>query len=217
MPSQFPTPARVILSPPNILPAAGVFPLLPGQGFLSQKSPEFSTTVQTAASFRESTASWAQYPRWHYQVAYEVIRDRPTQPELAMLYEFFCNNAGQNGGWWYFDPFDYLVPTQQFGTGDGVTGTFQLQRAIRTFVEPVYGVAGAPVISINGTPTTAFTVTPFGAVTFTTAPAAAAVLTWSGAFMRYCRFDQDQIDPEQLMLGLWDITKGIKFVSRKPY
>ena len=53
-----------------------------------------------------------------------------------------------------------------------------------------------------------------GMINFTVAPAANAVLTWSGGYYRRVRFDGDSLDLEQMVIGAWD-GKTVKLVSVK--
>lgn len=70
---------------------------------------------------------------------------------------------------------------------------------------------GTPVIMINGVPQSAYTIAN-GLITFTTAPSAAAVLTWTGCFGFLCRFDDDSVDFDQFMSSLWRL-ESLKFRS----
>jgi uncharacterized protein (TIGR02217 family) len=195
-----------------------VFPLLIGQTFVTSKQPTWSTAISTSASGGERRRRQWSYPRWTFKVAYEVIQDAAATPDLERLTAFFMLHSGRYQEFFYLDPSDHTVTAQQFGTGDGVTTTFRLTRSMAfgglTFSEPIGGVIGVPTVLINGTPSTLFTIGAYGAITFTTAPATAAVLTWSGQFMFACRFDQDNMDLAQMMTGLWSMD-GLQFISVK--
>lgn len=80
-----------------------------------------------------------------------------------------------------------------------------------TFGSPYYG---GPRVSVNGAvvnPTT-YTFTAPNVVTFSTAPAASAVIAWTGTYAFQCRFLDDQWDFENFMSGLWQ-NKSVKFRS----
>lgn len=204
------------------IPAAGggaatIFPILPGQSFKVLKTPVFSTIVRTAASGRERRTQLWKYPKWKFNVRYEVIRDRGgvSASELWYLYEFFCNQAGRFGSFQFFDPTDYQVTGAAFGTGDGATTAFQLQRPVRSFNEAIYEVYGTPTIYKNGTPTVLFTLGANGVVTFNTAPANGVALTWDGTFYYRCRFDVDEFKAAELMKQLWSVD-GLPMMSLVP-
>jgi uncharacterized protein (TIGR02217 family) len=195
-----------------------VFPFLPGQAIAVSKAPKWSTEVIRSASGRERrTAYWAS-PLWQFELAHEVIRHRPTNDELATLWEFFNVAQGQFGTWLLVDPTDCQIlggAPSVFGIGDGSTTTFQLSRALNSFSEPVYDVYGAVILD-NGVPsTTNFTFSPNGQVTFSAAPAAGHTLSWFGYFYFGCRFAQDDLTFAQIVNLLWS-GKALKFTSLRP-
>jgi hypothetical protein len=53
-----------------------------------------------------------------------------------------------------------------------------------------------------------------GLVTFSTAPLAAAILSWTGTYNWLCRFDADATDFEKFMNRLWE-CKALKFTTIK--
>jgi len=213
-------PTRWLITTPNLSDDPDVFPLLPGQMFVSQKAPTWTTTVRTSASGRQVRATSASSPIWSFKVAYEFLRDRITTPELAKLLGFFNTRQGQLGSFFYYDPGDNTVLDQPVATGDGQLATFQLTRTVGAgspyaFVEPVYALNGAPAVSVGGVATTAFSIGPYGAIVFATPPAEGAAITWSGSFMFWCHFTADQIAPAQQVLSLWSLD-GLTFESLKP-
>lgn len=211
-------PSRWLITTAFPLEDPDVFPLLPGQVFLTKKSPTWSTDVKRANSGRERRRMNWSFPLWNFQVQYEVLRDGPGTQELQALLAFFNAHAGQYQEWFYYDPSDHAVTDQVVGTGNGTKTTFQLTRTISdgvlTFTEPVFAVQGTPVFKVNGVPTSA-TVGAYGVITFASAPAAAATISWTGNFMFLCRFSQDNLDLQQMMQGLWS-QSGLSFQSQKP-
>jgi uncharacterized protein (TIGR02217 family) len=131
---------------------------------------------------------------------------------------FFNAHAGKYTEFLFCDPSDNSAANQPLGTGDGVTRVFTLMRTLGggnlTFTEPVRGVFNTPAVKINGMPTSAFSIGPLGRITFTSPPPAGAVLSWSGIFFFLCRFDQDDLDVQQMMQGLWS-QSGVSFVTVK--
>ena len=209
-----------------------VFPLLPGQNITVSKAPRWSTKVKRATSGRERRTALWPYPLWQFEISFDVIRHRPTNDELAALWTFFNTVKGQYLPWLFLDPTDYanndpigasLEYPSPFGTGDGTTTAFQVQRylgAANGFIssaavlEPVYAPFGMQVF-INGTPTTAYTMSANGQITFTTAPAGGAILTWEGYFYFGCRFLRDDMTFDQIVSQLWS-GKSLKFTSLRP-
>jgi len=106
-----------------------------------------------------------------------------------------------------------------FGAGDGSTKVFQLSRAFGaggfTFVEPVQNLNGAPSIYVGGVLKNAgtdYTISSTGLVTFSSAPANAVALTWTGGYYYRCRFLQDELDLSRFLQGLWE-AKKVEFIG----
>lgn len=212
-------PTRWVLTEADVSDDPDVFPLIPGMMFVTKKSPTFNTSIQTMISGREvGKANWSS-PRWAFQVQYEFIRSRPTQPDLMKLFGFFSTRLGRFAAFYYSDPSDNTVSGDVIGTGDGTTTTFQFARLLggTTYgvLEPIYVLNGTPTVTINGTPSSDFTVGSYGSLVFGTPPPAGAVIAWSGQFMFLCRFDQDNLDAAQMVKDLWS-NNGLNFISRKP-
>lgn len=213
MPSPF-LPIRWLIDS-SVIVDPHFFPLLPGQTFLIEKGPQWSTRVQTSKSGRELRSSAWSAPIWNFKVAYELLRDRqPTFDELNRLYAFFNERKGRFGEFFYLDPSEAPVVDQFLGYGDGTNSLFQLTRNLAGWVEPVYAVAGIPVIKVNGVEATA-SIGEFGVATLTTAPAAGQQVTWSGLAAYICRFDQDNLSPSQMVKDIWELD-GLSFKSIKP-
>lgn len=210
-------PSRWLITAPNFADDADIFPLLPGFGFVTSKKPQWNSTISQATSGRERRRMAWSYPLWNFKVGYEVLRDGPGWRELERLQAFFNAHAGKYAEFFFCDPSDNQVSDQRFGTGDG-TVTFQLSRTIGTgnltFVEPIRGVFNTPTVKVDGAVRSDFAIGPLGRISFATAPAIGAALTWSGNFLFLCRFDQDDLDAQQMMQGLWS-QSGLSFVTVK--
>jgi uncharacterized protein (TIGR02217 family) len=196
-----------------------VLPYLPGQQIAVAKAPLWSTNVKRTASGRERRTALWPYPLWQFELRYEVIRHRPTNDELAILWEFFNVMQGQAGTFLFVDPTDCQILSSapaRFGTGDGATRTFQLTRSINSFTEPVYDVyqSGITVLD-NGGAAGSFSIAPNGLLTFSVAPASGHALTWYGYFYFGCRFLHDDLAFEQIVSLLW-AGKSLKFTSLRP-
>lgn len=211
-------PSRWLITSAEISDDPDVFPLLPGQSFLTQKKPQWSTSRVMSVSGRERRRPLWSAPLWTFRVKYEFLRDNPTQSELRRLVAFFNSKSGGYQSFLYRDPTDFAAVGQPLGTGDGVKTVFQLQRVVSVgtiaFTEPVRALINTPTIYINGVATTAFTVGAFGRVTMAVPPVAGAVVTWDGSFMFLCAFVDDTLDVGQMMNGLWS-NSGLSFRSVK--
>lgn len=214
-------PTRWLITTPDFADDPDVFPLLPGRGFLSLKTPSFSTTTHESRSGRKTfLANWSA-PIWKFKARFEFLRDKPpSKDELHRLWGFFANRLGSWGGFFYYDPFDHTVTDQTIATGNGTLTTFQMVRDIAdgqsvAYREPVYVFAANPTVTVGGTATTAFTLGQFGQITFTTPPASGARIAWTGTFMFLCHFTQDDLSTEQLLADVWS-EGGVSFESLKP-
>jgi uncharacterized protein (TIGR02217 family) len=115
------------------------------------------------------------------------------------------------------DELDYEANADIFGIGDGVKTEFQLLKiSVVDGVEyprKVYALVATPTITVDATPTAAFTVNlRTGRIRFDAAPAAAAVLRWSGEFDLWVRFANDEMpfsldDPDATngAVTLWEV------------
>jgi uncharacterized protein (TIGR02217 family) len=211
-------PSRWLITSADQANDPSIFPFIAGQGFLQLKTPVWSTKIDMSVSGIERRRALWSYPIWKFKLSYEFMRDAPALLELQSLVTFFNQHSGAYQEWFYFDRYDNTVTNQQIGTGDGVTTTFQLTRTSTvggiTFTEPVRGVSGTPVVTVGGVATSAYTVGTLGAITFTTSPAAAAVVAWSGNFFFLCRFGKDELDISQMMQGFF-VGNSIEFMTVK--
>jgi uncharacterized protein (TIGR02217 family) len=193
-----------------------IFPTLPGIAWDITKSPEFYTLTKTSPTGLDVSAVLSAYPRWHFSLVYEFLRDDGTiTGELQQLVGFFLQRYGNVDDFLYLDPTDNTVTNQVISFGDGVTKQFQLCRNFGGFVEPVYGaVEGTVTIAVNGVPTTDFSVSTKALVTFNTAPAANAVITWSGKFYYRVKFNDPTTEFNNFLYKLWE-AKKVEFTSVK--
>jgi uncharacterized protein (TIGR02217 family) len=180
-------------------------------GARARGGPEFSTAVITAVSgVRQRNANRLDFiGRW--AIAYDVL----TPDSLYDLYKFFVCRQGMAYGFRFLAPEAHSVPStaaEQFGTGNGVTTTFQLQRqwtsGPRTYtkkiIKPMAGgltyVSGASEVKIydNGTEVTSgvSVSSTTGVVTFTIPPTNTHILTWSGTYHTPVMFGRDAFESE---------------------
>lgn len=200
-----------------------VLPLMPGQDFMVSKAPTFNTGVRQSASGREIRAAYWSASLWNFKIRFnflrEYIEDSEGSGEFATLLGFFSSRLGKFGFFYYLDPTDYQAVNETVAQADGVSTNFQLTRTVGGgtpygFIEPVYGLWNAPVVEVNGV-VTACTANPWGQIVFAAAPAAGALITWSGSFLFVCRFDTDTLDAAQVFSQLWSVD-GLPFVSLRP-
>jgi hypothetical protein len=82
----------------------------------------------------------------------------------------------------------------------------------------VWDTHSTPLIYIGGvlkTTPTDYSIGSTGLVTFTSPPASAAVLTWTGTYYRRVRFEEQSLSAERIFSGLWE-ANSIPLLSVKP-
>jgi uncharacterized protein (TIGR02217 family) len=171
----------------------------------AQGGPEFSTVIQESVSGQEQRVKvWAKC-RARYDIAYSVLNSEdPIGSYKAVLALFYAHN-GRLRPFRFKDWGDYQAVDAPFGIGDGTSTAFQLSKfydpsqvlldtpGSLTYRREIYLLAAAPVIKSDGVTVTGYTISSTGLVTFTTAPASAHVLTWTGEFDIPVRFDVDHL------------------------
>jgi len=193
---------------------SAIFPVLPGLKWDSKKTPEFSTGVQTAASGKENTCAYWSYPRWQFELSYELLRSGALA-ELQTLVGFWLQRQGRFDSFLYTDPSDCSVAGQQLGVGDGVTTKFQLVRTLGGFVEPMKNINGAPVVYLAGVVQgSGWSVDSGGIITFIAAPGSGVAITSDFSYYFRCNFLQDTSEFSQFMYQLWELKK-LQFKSKK--
>lgn len=198
-------------------------PILPGLTFGMTRAMEHASDIQRAISGKTTRQSLMRWPRVHWMQSYELLRDDNTVAlsELKLLLGFFNSVQGRLTPFVYIDPLFNSVTQQNFGTGDGVTRTFQLTAIYQAdssspgITEIIQNVDGAPLIynagvlqSINNF----YTLGSTGIVEFNTAPISGHALTWSGSFFYLCIFEDDTLDFAEIFQNWWELKK-LKFQS----
>jgi hypothetical protein len=191
-----------------------IFPTLPGLQFPVRRSAVWrSTKRRTTASGRRFAVTNETYPIWRYTLSFEFLRRDATFSEYDSLVAFFNQHRGGWDTFLYLDPDDNAVTNTQFGIGDGATRQFAATRSIGGIAEPVGSVVITQV-TVNGTPTTSYVVDDGRIINFNAAPAASAVLRWTGSYYQRCAFVDDSMDLEKFMAGLWS-ADGVTFETVK--
>ncbi len=122
--------------------SAPVFPALAGQGWSVRKKPTFATLVASRASAREVRSALYQNPIWQFELSFDGLDGASAYgglgpQSLQALMGLFLQCQGRYSSFLYYDPSDYQVTAQPFGTGDGTTTAFALTRTLGAFTESV--------------------------------------------------------------------------------
>ena len=194
-----------------------VFPVLPGMTWDIVKKPIWSTIIQTSVSGKELRGTYWTYPRWEFNLAYDLLR-AGTEQELQTLLGFFLERQGSFDTFLYLDPSDNIVVGQRVGVGDASTVNFQLVRTLGGFVEPIKSPLSVPTIYFDGVKQSSGwsggDLTSSGLVTFATAPGSGVVITADFSYYFRCRFIDDVEEFNNFMYQLWELKK-LAFISVK--
>lgn len=202
-----------------------VLPSLPGLGWDVIRTPMWRNTIQDAYSGAETAVAYWSYPKWKWQLNYNVLRQGAIGAgaftEMTQLLGFFNKMMGRFDSWLYQDADDNTATGQGIGTGNGSATDFLLVRDYGGFVEPIFAPNVVSAVYANGVlvnPAT-YTVNAWdspkpGYITFNTPPANAAVITADFTFYFPCRFLSDEMDFTKFMKALFS-NKGVEFTSIK--
>lgn len=187
-----------------------VFPELPGLTWNAKRSPEFSTTIVTGADGGETRIGNWIYPRWHWTLSYEFLRDWPTtrrENELRALLGFFLSRQGKLDDFLFRCPDDCAVSGQLLGLGTGAQSEFQCLRSFGGFNEPVRDLIAPPTLYLDGRPCADVAVSSSGLIRFAHPPAAGAVVTADLSYYWRVRFDLDQAEVSKFATRLWEMQE----------
>lgn len=175
-------------------------------GFGWEGGPEFRTTITEMQNKAEKrNADWSQ-PRHFFSLPYQNVRKQ----DYIYIREMFMNRMGRWGAFLYFDPLDNTAEDQVFATAQDGDQDFQLSTISEIQGIPyrnnVYAlfypdesalgqsVESTIVIRVDGVVVSNYTLDyDRGKVYFDAPFTGGEVLSWSGQFSRWVRFDQDRL------------------------
>lgn len=189
-----------------------IYPILPGLEPLVHVKPEWDSTVIAALGGQETVIGNRQYPRYVISLGYEFLRSTEALPERRQLMAFFNFHRGRGESFLFVDDEDNAVTAEQFGTTDGTSCIWQLTRTMSfgagSFQEPVWAPLIITSLTRGSTTLTAgtdYTLGTGGRITLTSAGSAGQALTWSGTYALRVRFQEDTLDFERFLQGLWQV------------
>ena len=200
-----------------------VLPSLIGLGFSVKRSPIWNTMRQEAASGKETAIAFWSYPRYGWEITYNVLRSDGTNHEFQDLIGFFNARQGMFDSFLYTDSDDNTVSSGTLGVGNGSNLNFQLVRSLGGFVEPVLAPNVVSSVSIDGVAqgSSLYTVNAWGSslpgvvsLSSGIVPSSSQTVTSSFTYYFPVRFDKDIIDFENFMFQLW-ACKTLGFTSLK--
>lgn len=166
--------------------------LTPCPGYGWEGGPQFKTSIEGLANGDEyRNADWIE-ARHTFSAPFNNI----SVEAFREIKRMFMVCRGMLHAFRFRDELDYQADNETFAIGDGVEDEFQLAKLSLAdgveYLRYVYALSGQPVIFVDGVPTTAFDVNlRTGRIRFDAPPAAASVLSWSGEFDIWVRFNSD--------------------------
>lgn len=170
---------------------------------------EFITTIATSLGGGEQRIRHRTNGRDFFNAAFAV----KNLSDIKLLRDFFLVCGGRFKTFLLYDPIDNSFDrTICSASGDGLNKDFQLRRKYTDYLgnvhykivrRPKNGTIQVWVDNVLKTEETDYLVDydSTGLITFNTAPAANAVIEFSGEFYKVCRFDVDSINLE--LLHFW--------------
>lgn len=201
--------------------STAVLPSLAGLSIDLQRTAIWNTNVQQAVSGKEARIAYMPYPRWQWQLTFNLLRSAATYNELQQLAGFFNARQGKFDTFLYQDADDNSVTSQAIGEGDGVTTSFQLVRTFGGFSEPVLAPNTVNAVYLNGVSQgaaggswnfTRWGNSPPGTIVFNTPPASGAVITADFSYYFPVRMDDDKILFQTIVPGMYE-NKKFTFIS----
>lgn len=156
--------------------------------------PTFLTNIVSLRNGQERrNAMWDQ-PRHVFTASYQNI-DKKAFREVKRM---FMTCRGMATAFKFKDWLDYQADNEDFAIGDGSKVKFQLAKTSVTdtiqYFRYVYSIRPGAVVMINDTPASGYTIDyDRGTVTFDLAPANGTVLSWTGEFDLWVRFNMDNL------------------------
>jgi uncharacterized protein (TIGR02217 family) len=174
----------------------------------SKFGPTFRNVIQEAISGNEQRfAQWTKC-RATGDLSYGLLTSADPLGDFKAILALWRGHFGSMYPFRFRDWGDYIATHSVFGTGDATKTQFQLsmtydpQAILLGTAGSFFYVRAITLLATDVTPsiyisnvlqTTGYSISSSGLVTFTSAPAAAAQLTWSGEFDVPVRFDADTL------------------------
>lgn len=171
-----------------------------------ESAPEFNTRIDEMANKREKrNAQWSQS---RFSASLPFLNIRPETYNYIL--DMFEDRMGRWGVFLYNNPLKDRVTAAEFAVAEASETSFQLgimvgqpgrqrRRDVYALYVPELDSNGEATesditIYVDGVETSAVTLDyDRGTVVFDSPPGAGAVLTWSGRFSHWVRFDQDRL------------------------
>jgi uncharacterized protein (TIGR02217 family) len=171
-------------------------------------------TIQTAISGKETRINNQTYPRYQWDLVYNILRSAPAFTEYQQLLGFINARYGRWDTFLYTADDDNAVVGQSIGTGDGATTQFQLLRTLSGFIEPVLAPNNVSAVKLNGTTQSggSYSISNWGSsapgiLTFNSAPGSGVAITADFTYYWPCRFNMDKYAFSEFLGGMYELKK----------
>lgn len=156
--------------------------------------PEFSTQITRLSNGREHRNAQREHPQHRYTTSFLNI----SSDAARALRSHFMVMKGMLRVWRYIDHIDSEAEMEDFAVADGTQTLFKLGKFSTLdgveYYREVHALRGEQIVYINDTEAvdTVFDMDR-GTVEFSTPPESGAILSWSGGFDTWVRFDNDYL------------------------
>lgn len=206
------------------------FPDLPGFAWGRTRSPKLNTLIQTSASGLEARQALQTLARREWKLIFNYLREGTPWFDVETLEGLYLAQTGPLSTMLFRDQYQNACVGQSIATGDGSTVTYQLQRTIQGYDEPVfvldtrgsatYGpytrpAALTPQAYVSGSPVSATFANETGIMTLASASGTSGnpiTATFSYGFR--VRFEDDSIDFDNLW-GAVNEMKELKLIQTR--
>lgn len=182
---------------------------------LTPKTNWQTTVVMMAGGSEQRNAGWSDARRRYDATTAPTL----TLTSLQSVEKHFNARRGRTRSFALRDRSSFRATTELFGTGDGVTTTFQLSVVSgdsgNAYTREIYLPENGTVSIFDNaspvSPTITYTGANGGRVVFGIAPTAGHLLTWSGDYWIPVRYDIDEFPDSELFVwtsGTTGLVKG---------
>jgi uncharacterized protein (TIGR02217 family) len=194
--------------------STAILPTMPGIAWPVTRTMMDDVTIQSAISGKETRINNQSYPRYQFDLTYNILRSAAAYTEYQQLLGFINARYGRWDSFLYTADDDNSVSGQAIGTGDGATTVFQLLRTLNGFIEPVLAPNTVSAVKLNGATQSGSsysvsnwgTSTP-GILTFNSAPGSGVAITADFTYYWPCRFNMDKFAFSEFMSGMYELKK----------
>jgi uncharacterized protein (TIGR02217 family) len=194
---------------------------LPGLMWDRVRTPIWETKVHTTSDGYESRTSTWSYPRYKYELHYELLREDDGFKELHLLLGLFLEMKASQKSFLYRDPDFCTLSSELIATADGAQAIFRVVKISGNCEEPIGYLKELTSVKINGVEVDtnqyqAINLWKGGAsIWFNTPPAPGSLITVSGVYMYRVRFMDTDLSFTEFAYHLWEAKKVVLITTKE--